>query len=122
MELSDERLDELEALLEKATPGEWTIVSLSMEDGSLSVGRADDRFLVASFHNGASINDVLLSRFPEAQHANADLSCALRNAAPVLLAAARREKRLREALMKLHESKAMNAWGHHIVNEAIKGN
>lgn len=84
---------ELRELVEKATPGEWRIASISQEDGS--VGIACGQIAIAYFTNAASFFDVIQGRHPEAQFSNANLLVYARNELSALLDEI---DRLREAL------------------------
>jgi hypothetical protein len=92
-------LDELEALLAAATQGEWR-VDQSSSDKWMVVGKPS----WACRRNGVqgewtiAYLDDLMGEHLEEEPANANLIAALHNAAPELIAAARRVKVLEEAL------------------------
>lgn len=83
-------LKEIEALLETATRGEWGEGFRNVEERSGSCIFSEDGDIIADCDCG-------LDCFEE----NAALISALRNHAPTLLAAAKREEAMREALEKI---------------------
>jgi len=97
-------LDELGVLLEKATPGPW--VPRYTESHGRRYGLRDvalgyeDHMLCIKGSGGAMSYTETVFSFPGStdDEANAALIAALRNEAPRLLAAARENERMREAL------------------------
>ena len=78
--LTAKELDALEALLAKATPGPWKsdCGSMWLMPQNYTIGEMDEEI-------------------------DCDLAASLRNAAPRLLAAARREQKMREALKRCRD-------------------
>ena len=87
-------LDALDALLAKTTPGPWKFVEHNWSDTSIY---ADERRLallsIADEADEETQNDLEVENT-----ANSSIIVALHNAAPALIASARREAKMREAL------------------------
>lgn len=86
-------LSRIEGLLEKATPGDWQ--DNAYTNGSGAFVEADEE-------------GVILDTYGPLRESNAALIAALRNAAPELLALARRAMELTDALNYLHKNSPMS--------------
>ena len=88
-------LSDLKALLEKATPGPWYVGSDGLQDAYMPIHAPS----WGGFIDVCIPDNEEMKEFVAEGNANAALICALRNAAPALIAAAEREERLRKALI-----------------------
>lgn len=99
-------LDALEALLAKATPGEWKAAPFSSAVGCPITAQPDPKrntVVLAGVH-GAFRDD-----YAAEVQANAALIVALRNAAPDLIAKARRAEELEAAAIALRDDLLLRA-------------
>jgi len=90
--MTNEELDELKTLLAKATPEPWNI-------GYEGHVMADKKLIAGCMGH----QDNFTPNLRETNTANAELIAAIRNAAPALIASARRYAKLRETLEQIAE-------------------